>query len=31
MMYNEIMIVGENMMMGPKLFLKICLKYHEQC
>jgi len=33
LMDNEIMIVGENMMMGPKWFFKICLKnhFHEQC
>jgi hypothetical protein len=32
-MANEIVIVGENMMMRPKWFLKICLRnhYHEQC
>jgi hypothetical protein len=32
-MDNEIVIVGENMMMGPKWFKKICLKnnFHEKC
>jgi hypothetical protein len=32
-MDNEIMIVGENMMMGPKWFLNFCLRnhFHEQC
>jgi hypothetical protein len=28
MMDNEIVIVGENMMMGPKWFLKFCLRNH---
>jgi len=32
-MDNEIVIIGENMMMGPNLFLKICLKNYfcDQC
>jgi len=33
MMNNEIVIVRENMMMGPKSFLNFCLKnhFHKQC
>jgi hypothetical protein len=32
-MDNEIVIVGKNMMVGPKWFLKFCLRndFHEQC
>jgi hypothetical protein len=33
LMDNEIMIIRENTMMGPKWFLKFCLRnhFHEQC
>jgi len=32
-MDNEIVTVGENMMMGPKWFVVSCLRnhFHEQC